>query len=70
MSSVGRDSDSLGVGRFGNRIPVEIRLNALVQTKPGARSAPSKMGTGSLSRKQRGQGEALTTHLYSTYVLL
>jgi hypothetical protein len=36
----------------------------LVQIDPGAHPASCTMGIGSLSRKQRNQGEALITHLH------
>jgi hypothetical protein len=45
--NVGRDSDSLRAGRSGDRIPVEVRFSALVQTGPGAHPASYTMGTGS-----------------------
>ena len=53
-----RYSDSLRAGRFGDRIPVEARFFALVQTGPGAHPASYTMGTGSLSRgaKRPGRG--------------
>ena len=50
------DSDSLRVGRSGNRIPVEARYSAPVQTGPGAHPASYTIGTGSLSRGWSGQG--------------
>jgi hypothetical protein len=42
-----RYSDSLRVGRSWDRIPVEARFTAPVQTDPGAYPASSTMGTGS-----------------------
>jgi len=40
-------SDSLRAGRFGNRIPMEARFSAPVQTGHGAHPASCTMGTGS-----------------------
>jgi hypothetical protein len=37
-------------GRSGDRIPVEARFSAPVQTVPGTHPASYKIGTGSLSR--------------------
>jgi hypothetical protein len=42
-----RYSDSLRAGRSGDRILVEARFSALVQTGPGAHPASCTMGTGS-----------------------
>ena len=41
------ESDSLRDGRSGDRIPVESRFSAPVQTGPGANPASYTMGTGS-----------------------
>ena len=58
----GRDS-SVGIatmlraGRSGDRIPVEARFSAYVQTGPGAHLASCTMGTGSLQGVKRpGRG--------------
>ena len=53
-----RYSDSLGPGRFGDRIPVGARFSAPVQTGPRTHLSSYKMGTGSLSPrvKQPGRG--------------
>jgi hypothetical protein len=41
---------TIRVGRFGDRIPVEARYSAPVQTGPGAHPVSCKMATVSLSR--------------------
>jgi hypothetical protein len=45
-----RYSDSLRAERSGNRIKVEARFSASVQTGPGAHPASYTMGTGFLAR--------------------
>jgi hypothetical protein len=53
-----RYSDRLRTVRSGDRIPVEARLSAPVQTGPRTHPTSCKMGTGSLSqgvkRPERG----------------
>ena len=52
-----RYSDSLGVGRSGNRISVGTRFSASAQTGPGAYSSSFTIRTGSfpgVKRKERG----------------
>jgi hypothetical protein len=48
-SSVGRYSDWVRGGRSGDRIPVEARFSAPIETGPGTHPASSTMCTGSLS---------------------
>jgi len=48
-----RYSDSLRSIRSGNRIPVEAKFSAPVQTFPGAHPASCTMGTGSFSELKR-----------------
>ena len=43
----GRYSDSIRIGRSGDRIPVEARFSAPVQTGPGAYPASRTIGIGS-----------------------
>ena len=57
-----RYSDWLRAGRSGDRIPVEARFSAPVQTSPGAHPAFCTMGTGSFPRVKSGRGMLLTTH--------
>jgi hypothetical protein len=44
---ISRCSDSLRSERSGDRIPVEVRISAPVQSSPGAHPASCTMGTGS-----------------------
>ena len=56
-----RYSDSLQVGRPGNRIPVVVRYSAPVQTGSGAHPVSYTMGTGSFQGvKQPGRGVSLS----------
>ena len=72
-------SDSLRLGRSVDRIPVEERFSAPVQTGPEAHPASCTMGTGSLTGVKRpGRGvdhpptssaevkERVEVYLYST----
>ena len=53
----------LQAGKSRDKIPVEARYSAPVQTSPGvANPVYYTTGTGSVS--QRGRGMALTTHLH------
>jgi DNA-binding sugar fermentation-stimulating protein len=50
-------TDSLRAGRSGDRIPVEARFSAPVQTGPGVHPASYTMGTGSFPGVKRpGRG--------------
>ena len=57
-----RYSDWLRAGRSGDRIPVEARFSAPVQTGPGAHPASCKMGTGSFPGVKSGRGVTLIPH--------
>jgi len=64
--SVGRDS-SVGIATdYGlngpDRIPVEARFSAPVQTGPAAHPASCTIGTGSFPRIKSGRGVTLTPH--------
>jgi hypothetical protein len=52
----------LWAGRSGDRIPVEVRFSAPVQTGPGAYPASCTMGTGSFPGVKSGRGVMLTLH--------
>jgi hypothetical protein len=60
-SSVGIATE-LRAGRSVDRIPVEARFSAPVQTGPGAHAASCTMGTGSFPGVESGRGVTLTPH--------
>ena len=60
-SSVGIATE-LRAGWSGDRIPVEARFFAPVQTGPGAHPASCTMGTGSFPAVKSGRGVTLTPH--------
>ena len=53
---------ALRVGRSGDRIPVEARFSAPVQTSPGAHPSSCTIGTGSFPGVNCGWGVTLTPH--------
>jgi hypothetical protein len=53
----------LRAGRSGDRIPVEAKFSAPVQTGPGAQLASCTLGTGSFPGVERGRGVTLIPHL-------
>jgi len=55
-------SDWLQAIRFGDRIPVEARFSATVQTGPGAHPASCTMGTVSFPGVKSGRVVTLTPH--------
>jgi len=55
-------SDWLRARRSGDRIPVEARFSAPVQTGPEAHPASCTMGTGSFPGVKSGRGVTLTPH--------
>ena len=57
-----RYSDWLRVGRSEDRIPVEARFSAPVQTGPGAHPTFCTMGTRSFPGINSGRGVTLTPH--------
>ena len=58
-----RYSDCLRAGRSGDRIPVEARFSAPVQTGPEAHPASCAMGTGSYPGVSCSRSVTLTAHL-------
>ena len=58
-----RYSDWLRDGGSGDRIPVEAKFSAPVQTGPGAHPASCTMGTRSFSGVKSGRVMTLTPHL-------
>ena len=58
----GRYSDWLRAGRSGDRIPVEARFSAPVQTGPGAHPASCTMRSGSFPGVNSGRSLTLTPH--------
>ena len=65
-----RYSDWVWTGRSGDRIPVEARFSAPVQTGPGAHQASCKMGTESFPGVKSGRGVTLTPHPLSSAVVM
>ena len=61
-TTCGLGSDWLRAGRSGDRIPVEARFSAPVQTGPGAHPASCTMGTGSFPGVKSGRVMTLTPH--------
>ena len=55
-------SDWLQAGRSGDRIPVEAKFSAPVQTGPGFHPAFCTIGTGSFLGVKSGRGVTLTPH--------
>jgi hypothetical protein len=54
---MGRDSNWLRAGRYGDRIPAGARFSATVQTGPGTHTDSYTMGPGSLPGVKRpGRG--------------
>ena len=63
-----RYSDWLRAGGSGDRIPVEARFSATVQTGPGAHSASCTMGTEYFPGVKSGRGVTLNPHPPSSAV--
>jgi hypothetical protein len=51
-----------GAGQSGDRMPVEARFSAPVQTGPWAHLASCTMGTGSFPRVKSGRGVTVTPY--------
>ena len=62
MKYLSRYSDLLRTGRSGDRIPVEAKFSAPVQTGPGAHTPSSTMSTGSFPGVKSSRGVTLTSH--------
>jgi len=56
---VGRDDDSLRIGRSENRIVVGRDFSEHIQTGPGTHPSSRTMGTGSLSRRAKLSGHGV-----------
>jgi hypothetical protein len=64
MKNVGWYSSIGTAGRSGDRMPVEVRISAPVQTGPGAHTPSYTMGTGSFREAKRsGHGFNHPPHL-------
>jgi len=61
VRQLSRYSDWIRAGRSGDRIPVEARFSAPVQTGLGANPASYKMGTGSFPGVKSGRGVTMTS---------
>ena len=59
---VGRVATGYGLDGSGDRIPVEARFSAPVQTSPGAHPASCTMRTVSFPEVKSGRGVTLTPH--------
>jgi hypothetical protein len=68
-SSAARET-GYGLDGLGNRIPVEARFSAPVQTNPGAHPASYIMGTGSFLGVKSGRGMTLTPHPPSSAMVM
>jgi len=62
QEQVSQYNDSLRAGRSRDRIPLEARFSAPVETGPGAHPASCTMGTGSFPGIKSGWGVMLTPH--------
>jgi hypothetical protein len=59
---IGDYSSYIRAGRSGDRIPVEARFSAPVQTGPGVHTASCTRGTGSFPGVRNGRDVTLTPH--------